>query len=84
MLEGFTGENSTEVDYALANSYSLARQPEIAISHLSRALSADRGLAVMAVLDPDFKPLRDEKAFLEVLEAYIPPEDLRVTSVKVV
>jgi tetratricopeptide (TPR) repeat protein len=71
VAERFKGTPSAELELVRANSYALKGEHAQAISALSGAISIDRGVAVLASLDDDFKSLRGNPAFQELLEKTI-------------
>ena len=53
--------------YNIACAYSLNRQKETALIFLKQAVEKDQKLKNLAVSDPDFENLRQEKKFQELV-----------------
>ena len=59
---------SPKVMYARASVFALKGQPDSAVSDLRRAVEREPQLRFHASNDPDFERIRDEAAFIDVIE----------------
>jgi len=54
--------------YARASTWALRRNPDAAVADLRRAIQAEPRVRFQAVNDPDFEPIREEPAFIDLIE----------------
>lgn len=54
--------------YARASAYSMKGNPEAAVGDLRQAIQFNPRLRFQAVNDPDFEPIREEPAFIDIIE----------------
>ncbi len=59
---------SPKVLYARASAWSLKGNAEAAVADLRRAIDADPQVRFHAANDPDFEPIREEPAFIDIIE----------------
>lgn len=59
---------SPKVLYARASAWSLKGNAEAAVADLRRAIDADPHVRFHAANDPDFEPIREEPAFIDIIE----------------
>jgi tetratricopeptide (TPR) repeat protein len=60
--------NSVRALYARASAWALKRNAEAAVADLRRAIQAEPRVRFQAVNDPDFEPIREEPAFIDLIE----------------
>jgi tetratricopeptide (TPR) repeat protein len=60
--------DSPKVLYARASTWSLKGNAEAAVAELRRAISVDPRVRFQATNDPDFEPIREEPAFIDIIE----------------
>jgi len=60
--------SSVRALYARASTWALRRNPEAAVADLRRAIQAEPRVRFQAVNDPDFEPIREEPAFIDLIE----------------
>ena len=60
--------NSPKVLYARASTWALKGNAEAAVADLRRAITADPQVRFQAANDPDFEPIREEPAFIDIIE----------------
>jgi len=59
---------SPKVLYARASTWALKGNAEAAVADLRRAISADPQVRFQAANDSDFEPIREEPAFIDIIE----------------
>jgi tetratricopeptide (TPR) repeat protein len=60
--------DSSKVLYARASTWALKGNSEAAVGDLRRAIAADPQVRFQAANDPDFEPIREEPAFIDIIE----------------
>jgi tetratricopeptide (TPR) repeat protein len=60
--------DSPKVLYARASTWALKGNADAAVADLRRAISADPAVRFQAANDPDFEPIREEPAFIDIIE----------------
>lgn len=60
--------DSPKVLYARASAWSLKGNAEAAVAELRRAIAVDPRVRFQATNDPDFEPIREEPAFIDIIE----------------
>ncbi|HXV74875.1 MAG TPA: tetratricopeptide repeat protein [Candidatus Polarisedimenticolaceae bacterium] len=60
--------DSPKVLYARASTWSLKGNAEAAVAELRRAIAVDPRVRFQAANDPDFEPIREEPAFIDIIE----------------
>ena len=60
--------DSPKVLYARASTWALKGNAEAAVADLRRAISAEPQVRFQASNDPDFEPIREEPAFIDIIE----------------
>jgi tetratricopeptide (TPR) repeat protein len=60
--------DSPKVLYARASAWSLKGNAEAAVAELRRAIATDPRVRFQAGNDPDFEPIREEPAFIDIIE----------------
>jgi tetratricopeptide (TPR) repeat protein len=60
--------DSPKVLYARASTWALKGNSEAAVGDLRRAIAADPKVRFQAANDPDFEPIREEPAFIDIIE----------------
>jgi len=60
--------SSVRALYARASAWALRRNPDAAVADLRRAIQAEPRVRFQAVNDPDFEPIREEPAFIDLIE----------------
>jgi len=60
--------DSPKVLFARASTWALKGNAEAAVADLRRAISADPQVRFQAANDPDFEPIREEPAFIDIIE----------------
>jgi tetratricopeptide (TPR) repeat protein len=60
--------SSVRALYARASTWALKRNADAAVADLRRAIQAEPRVRFQAVNDPDFEPIREEPAFIDLIE----------------
>jgi tetratricopeptide (TPR) repeat protein len=61
-------KDSARILYARASAWALKRNPDAAVADLRKAVAADPGVRYQAASDPDFESVREEPAFIDLIE----------------
>ena len=60
--------SSVRALYARASTWALKRNADAAVADLRRAIQSEPRVRFQAVNDPDFEPIREEPAFIDLIE----------------
>ena len=74
ILKSYGGEKSAAVFLVLSNTYAALGQQANAIDSISKGLAADKSYALIAALDDDLAPLRQNPAFRDLLREFLGSE----------